>query len=281
MGGQVRIGVLSDIHVDLGHAAPEVVVDGLARVMTEHAVDTMIIAGDVANDFRISLSTLHTLERRTGARVLFVPGNHDIWNESHPRLNSWDIYRELLDFPGNLARGPALLAGGWAVIGDLGWYDYSFGGPEYSVAAFDRMQIGGRLWQDKLKAVWGRSTREMHDYFLSKLEAQLARNAGRKIILVTHAVPIRAFTVQPPDAAWNYLNAFLGSSRYGELALAHDAAYSICGHVHYRREAAVGGTTFICNCLNYAREWQGNADPLIEIRRAFKTIDIRREPAAA
>ncbi len=269
----MRIGILSDIHVDLEHPEPGKVVDGIAEAMEANAVETMIIAGDVANDFRLTLRTLRALERRTGARVLFVPGNHDIWNEHHPRLNAWEIYEALREFPGNLANGPQELADGWVVIGDLGWYDYSFGG-DYTLEEFDRMQIDGRLWQDKVKAVWNRPTREMHAYFYAKLEAQLKRYAAGRVVLVTHSVPLRGFTVQPPDPPWDYLNAFLGSAGYGDLALKYAAAYSICGHVHYRREQTIGRTAFICNCLNYAGQWEGNRDPRVEAARALKTIEL-------
>jgi putative phosphoesterase len=270
----MKIGVLSDIHVDIDHRAPEAVTEALATVVVENGTDALIIAGDIANDYRTTLKTLSRLEARSGVRVLFVPGNHDIWNEHHPRLTAWDIYDALREFGGNLANGPQALAEGWVAIGDLGWYDYSFGGPEYSQAEFDRMQIDGRLWQDKVKAVWGRSTLDMHAFFYARIEDQLLRLAGKRVILVTHVVPIRPFTVQPPNAAWNYLNAFLGSARYGELALRHAVPYAICGHVHYRREEIREGTHFICQCLNYAREWVDNTDPLVEIRRAFKTIVI-------
>jgi putative phosphoesterase len=270
----MKIGMLSDLHVDLEHRDPQAVVAALATVTLENAADALIIAGDVANDYRTTLQALRTLEERTGARVLFVPGNHDIWNENHPRMTAWDIYDELRGFAGNLANGPQVLADGWVAVGDLGWYDYSFGGPEYTQAEFDHMQIGDRLWQDKVKAVWGRPALDMHAFFYARLNDQLARCAGKRVILVTHAVPIRPFTVQPPDATWNYLNAFLGSERYGELALSHSVPYAVCGHVHYRREQVIQGTHFICQCLNYASQWEGNADPLVEVRRAFKTIVI-------
>ncbi len=269
----MRIGILSDIHVDLEHPEPEKVIDGIAAAMEANAVEAMIIAGDVANDFRLTLGALRTLERLTGARVLFVPGNHDIWNEHHPHLTAWDIYEELREFPGNLTNGPQVLANGWVVIGDLGWYDYSFGG-EYTPEEFDRMQIDGRLWQDKVKAVWNAPTLAVHAHFHAKLEGQLKRHPGGRTVLVTHCVPIRQFTVQPPDPPWDYLNAFLGSPGYGELAQRYAAAYSICGHVHYRREQTIGKTRFICNCLNYASQWEGNRDPRVEAARALKTIEL-------
>jgi putative phosphoesterase len=270
----LKIGILSDLHVDLENIDPEKVSHGLARAIDENNVAVMIVAGDVANDYEITFEFLQHLEKASGARCLFVPGNHDIWNEKHPDKTAWDIYHTLEDIPGNLAKGPIALTDKWVVIGDLGWYDYSFGSREYTIAEFDRMQIKDRLWQDKIKAVWGRSTLEMHRYFYNKLEKQLDTYKNKNIILVTHVLPLAEFTVQPPNAMWNYLNAFLGSSQYGELALKYAVTYSISGHVHYRRQVKHENTIFICNCLNYASQWIDNDDPVVEIKRAFKTIEI-------
>ena len=42
------------------------------------------------------------------------------------------------------------------------------------------MKIDDRLWQDKVKAIWGRPTREMHTYFYDKLEQQLKALRGKR-----------------------------------------------------------------------------------------------------
>jgi putative phosphoesterase len=270
----LKVGILSDLHVDLDHHICGKILQGLKTAVNDNDVEIMIIAGDVANDFEVTLGFLRDLEREADVRCLFVPGNHDIWNEKHPDKNGWDTYEAMQSFAGNLANGPVALPGNWIVIGDLGWYDYSFGSPEYSASDFDRMQIKGRLWQDKVKAVWGKSTIEMHQYFYRKLELQLEAQKNKNIILVTHVVPIIDFTVQPPNQIWRYLNAFLGSRQYGKMALNFSVKYSICGHVHYRRQKSVHDTTFICNCLNYASQWVDNDDPALEVQRALKTIEI-------
>lgn len=270
----MKLGILSDIHVDLEGSDPQKLLQGFVEAIEENQVETMIIAGDVANDFTVTLDFLRQIEDASGARCLFVPGNHDIWNEKHPDKTAWDTYGGLKAFDGNLARGPVALSDQWVVIGDLGWYDYSFGSPEYTTAEFDRMRFKDRLWQDKIKAVWGKSTIGMHRYFYDKLEKQLAAHRKKRIILVTHALPIVDFTVQPPDAMWRYLNAFLGSRQYGELALKYAVEYSISGHVHYRRQVNYENTTFICNCLNYASQWVDNDDPVLEVKRALKTIEV-------
>jgi len=276
----MKIGILSDIHVDLNGGGA--VINGLLAAMLRQGVEVMVIAGDVSSDYRVTLDSLEQLQERSGIRILFVPGNHDIWNEAHPDITAWQAYEKLERFPGNLTRGPQEISGGWTIIGDLGWYDYSFGGSQYSREDFDRMQFGERIWQDRIKAIWDRHTLEIHRTFYEKLDDQLKRtkvsrcsdSSKRKIILVTHVLPRKEFTVQRPDPEWIYLNAFLGSPEYGELALDHGVRYSICGHVHYRKQVTVNGTRFICNCLGYSDEWMWSRDPAAEIDRAFLTLDL-------
>jgi putative phosphoesterase len=276
----MKIGMLSDIHVDLNGG--QAVINGLLAAMLRQDVEVMVIAGDVSSDYRVTLDSLEQLQERSGIRIVFVPGNHDIWNEAHPEITAWQAYEALESFPGNLTRGPQEIADGWRIIGDLGWYDYSFGGCQYSREDFDRMQFGERIWQDRIKAIWDRHTLEMHRTFYEKLDDQLKRSeakrlsdsSNRKIILVTHVLPRKEFTVQRLDPEWIYLNAFLGSPEYGELALDHGVRYSICGHVHYRKEVTVNGTRFICNCLGYTDEWMWSRDPAAEIDRAFLTLEL-------
>jgi putative phosphoesterase len=276
----MKIGILSDIHVDLNGG--EAVINGLLAAMLRQDVEAMVIAGDVSSDYRVTLDSLEQLQERSGIRILFVPGNHDIWNEADPDITAWQAYEELERFPGNLTRGPQEISDGWTIIGDLGWYDYSFGGSQYSREDFDRMQFGERVWQDRIKAIWDRHTLEIHRTFYEKLDTQLKRTKvsrcsdshHRKIILVTHVLPRKEFTVQRPDPEWIYLNAFLGSPEYGELALDHGVRYSICGHVHYRKQVTVNGTRFICNCLGYSDEWMWSRDPAAEIDRAFLSLDL-------
>ena len=280
----MKIGILSDIHVDLNGG--RAVIDGLLRTIQSKAVEAMVIAGDVSSNYQVTLDTLEELQERSGIRTLFVPGNHDIWNEADPELTAWQAYQALERFAGNLTTGPQEIDG-WSFVGDLGWYDYSYGGSQYTREEFDRMQIGERIWQDGIKAVWDRHTLEVHRTFHQKLDSQLRKLScasdpaagnpepgGRKIVMVTHVLPRREFTVQRPDPQWIYLNAFLGSPEYGELALRYGVRYSICGHVHYRKQVTVNGTCFICNCLGYTDEWMWSRDPATEIDRAFLTLQL-------
>ena len=94
------------------------------------------------------------------------------------------------------------------------------------------------------------------------------------MLLATHVVPLEAFTVRPPDAPWEYLNAFLGSPEYGELAVRHGVEVAVCGHVHYRREARVGRTRFLTSCLGYAHEWPDPLDLSGEVERSLAVLEL-------
>ena len=83
----MRIGLISDIHVDINRiGGREIISDLLAAESRRRGLDILLIAGDLSSDYRLSLAIINRLVENSGARVLFIPGNHDIWNEHHPDL---------------------------------------------------------------------------------------------------------------------------------------------------------------------------------------------------
>ncbi|MFP4484516.1 MAG: metallophosphoesterase [Spirochaetaceae bacterium] len=278
----LRIGILSDLHVDRNRGRTNEVVDALTNTLRHNRPDAFICAGDISNDYTESLSVLEELRGATGVPTFFVPGNHDVWNKRHEHLDAWQIHNELRRFTGTLSGRVVELDGEWVLVGETGWYDFSLGSGAYAEEEFERMEIEGRVWQDRLFAQWGMPTREVHRLFLERLRARLERarkRAGRtrhgsKIIMVTHAVPVTDFAVPFRPELWSYLNAFLGSREYGDLAMEFGVSVSICGHVHFRREARHRPTRFICNCLGYRHEWRGNDNAFIEVSRAYREITL-------
>ena len=282
----MRIGLISDIHVDINRSGGEEIVIGLlAAESLRRKLDILLIAGDISSDYRLTLSTVDRLQAESGAQVYFVPGNHDIWNEQYPGLKALDTYGALLAHPANIARGPILLDGNWAIVGDLGWYDFAYGDPSFGFEDFERMQYGERTWQDKIKSPWDRGTLDVHRMFVERLAMALDSVAGRKIIMATHVVQVSDFTVSPPDAMWKYFNAFLGSPEYGNLSRERGVALSVCGHVHYRKTAKKDGTLFVCPCLGYATEWAARggqpADPAKEIAETLVVYELGESGAHA
>jgi len=271
----MKVGFISDIHVDLNRKkGKDIITELLAEEVVKQNLDCLIIAGDISSDYQLSLATVDTLTTYTERKILFVPGNHDIWNEHHPESTAWDTYNALLAHPGNLARGPVFLNKEWAVMGDLGWYDYAFGEPNFSLEEFEKMKFRNKLWQDKVKSIWDRDTREMHKFFLEKLKDSLDKVKDKKIIAVTHVIPIQEFKVNISRTMWRYFNAFLGSPEYGELFIDRKVRIAVSGHVHYRKKVQHKDTLFLCVCLGYSIEWFPPRDAAKEIADTLQVIEI-------
>jgi putative phosphoesterase len=270
----VRLAVLSDLHLD-SYPDPEELLNAVIVSATEGGAEGFLLAGDVSGDYELTLQTLYRLDHAFDQGCFFVPGNHDIWNQNYRHLSSWDIYHRLLSYPKNLARGPFDLESGWKLVGDIGWYDYSFGSADFSREEFDRMEHRGRVWQDRVFALWGMPTADVHRHFLTKLQRQLVPgDAKRRVVMVTHVVPVREFTVPFRPHLWDYLNAFMGGVSYGELALRSGVDIAVSGHVHFRRQVLRGGTRFICNCLGYRYQWRSGRNPYVEVPGALTYLEL-------
>lgn len=274
----MRIGLLSDIHVDINYYDGEVdkITPAVCDVILNNNIDVFITAGDISSDYELSLDVVNRIEKATGRDCLFVSGNHDLWNDKHPETTAVDNYNAMLSHPHNLSNGPLKLKDGWSAVGETCWYDYSYGTQDlFSFSDFERRSFNERVWQDSIKTVWNKSDGAIHDWFLGRLEDSLDKTASDDVIAVTHMLPIEEFTVPVPNDTWDYFNAFLGSRALGELLLEREnVKYAVSGHVHYRKEVIKNDKTFICQCLGYRTEWQDNDDPFVETATCMKIIEI-------
>lgn len=244
---------LSDIHVDINRDYP--VAQELARYAKEQEARLVVIAGDVSENQQETLDTLNQVEQLSGAKVLFVPGNHDLWGPKDDPTQIEAIYDRYCQDEHCLC-GRDFVFEDKVVLGDVGWYDYSFGSGRYSFEEFEKMSLAGRTWQDSLRNAWTRDNQGRNQWMLSRLEARMAAYPDKKLVMVTHMLPIKEFTVPQEMANWSYFNAFLGSRKLGELYTRYPVEVAVCGHVHYRKTLEKGGITWLCRCLNYHTEWR-------------------------
>ena len=280
----MKLGILSDIHVDINQTGPEeLVIPAMADYARQCHLDAWLIAGDMASDYRLTLLSLDSLEELSGRPCFFVPGNHDLWTENHRDLSSWEILDRIRKHRCTVSGKTIRLKEGWNLVGETGWYDFSFGDPAYSTDDFNRMIYREgtpeeRIWQDSIMAVWKRPAADVHAWFLEALESRLASVPEGRTVVMTHVLPVEDFTVHqehPRYEMWRYLNAFLGGKSYGELLYRHPhVEVSICGHIHYRKEAFHRNIRFFCSCLGYTTEWEHPEDPGREIADAAAVLDI-------
>ena len=249
----MKVVLLSDLHVDINREYP--VVKDFSQFVKDQGAHLAVIAGDVSEKQQETLDALEEIQQRSGARVLFVPGNHDLWApKDQPDLTP-ALYDRYCQDEHCLCGRDAVL-GDWVFLGDVGWYDYSFGSGRYSLEEFEKMSLAGRTWQDSLRNVWTRDNLGRSQWMLSRLEARMAAYPGKRLAVVTHMLPVKDFTVPAEQGNWSYFNAFLGTRKLGELYRRYPVELAVCGHVHYRRSFDRDGIHWACRCLNYHTEWR-------------------------
>lgn len=105
------------------------------------------------------------------------------------------------------------------------------------------MSLAGRTWQDSLRNAWTRDNLGRTQWMLSRLEARMAAYPGKKLVLVTHMLPIKEFTVPQEMANWSYFNAFWAPAAWASCTAA----------IPWRWPSAAMSTT--------ARPWKRTASP--------------------
>ncbi|MEH7224081.1 metallophosphoesterase [Bacillus sp. JJ1566] len=267
----MKIAILSDIHVGLNRKNTGM--DIMSQIIKWIAIkrpEAFIIGGDMTAGPVKSLGLLNQLQEEfPKMKLLFVHGNHDIYHE-----DSKSAYDILLKFPGNLGNGPVELNDEWVVIGDGGWYDYSFGIEGYTEEQFSIGTFNDFTWPDKINAHWPDSDQMETRRYLEKLEGWLQKYKGKKIIMVTHVVPFSRYIQVKNDPSWDFFNSMMGSTQFGELAEKYQVKKYIFGHIHTRYHEHYRGIEIICNPLGYyPHEWN-SANAEEEICSTIKFIEI-------
>lgn len=269
----MRTAVISDIHVDVNEEYD--VIGGIAEYVRKNRAELLLIAGDISSNPAVTIETIGKLEALCGIKVLYVPGNHDMWNQNSRYEDNDAIYQMFLEDKHCLS-GKMFETDNSIIIGDVAWYDYSFGNQEkFKKQDFEKMTYEGRTWQDSLFNTWSKNNEERCDWFCKRFEKQIKDIKGKSIVLMTHMISHEAFAV--PEKAkpiWSYFNAFLGSRELTRICVENQVQYSICGHVHYRNTFTKNRVTWMCRCLNYHTEWAGNKKVREQIEDAMEIIEI-------
>lgn len=269
----MKIGIISDIHIDINKDYP--ILDELINQINEKQLDVVLIAGDISEKVTLSLEAIEDLNEKTNATVYFVPGNHDMWGKDYPSHSTDKIYEAYKESPYCICEKSILLTDNIKLIGNVGWYDYSFGEAKYSFKEFEEMKHDERTWQDKLFNDWTRDNSATSKWQLDLLTKAQNMTPASFNILMTHMVSHTRFTV-PLDWSksidWGYFNAFLGSKALYDFCIEKKIDMAIMGHVHYRGVFKDNNTLYICSCLNYYNEWQSK-DYKKEIAEALYIIE--------
>ena len=261
--------ITADLHYN--HARSRAVADDLIDRINAAGGDVLLVVGDTAVADGDSLE--RCLSRFTFAGPkLFVAGNHELWT------NSADSYALFTDTLPRRVRG---LGWHWLQSRPMGcrrcrgrrqhWLvrlrlrpartrhpdpvlrrkNLARCCPAFpSLARLfhredDILPIADTIvarWNDGKFVNLDRSDGQFLQECLDQLQAQLsALSSVPTVIAAVHHVPFHELLPPPYSAQWDFVKAFLGSPRLGQLLLAHpNVRHVYCGHSHLAKSATIG-----------------------------------------
>lgn len=253
---------VADLHVV--HAENRELVESL-RPSTGR--DWLIVAGDVGEMYADIESTLRLLASRF-ARVLWTPGNHDLW--THPQdpctLRGDARYRALVETcrelgvttpedPYPVWDGPG---GPVAVAPLFVGYDYSFRAPGATTAA-ESLRIAhdaGVVCSDEFllhpdpypdRATWCRRRAALTEHRLAAVDPDLPTVLVNHWPLLRHPTRVLRY---PEFAQW------CGTELTADWHVRFRAAAVVYGHLHIPRVTYHDGVRFEEVSVGYPREWR-------------------------
>jgi len=259
----MRVVALSDLHAD--HEANARWLEALSS--HDHQDDALILAGDVSHDLEVLARVLTALLEKF-ARVIFVPGNHELWVRRDEALDSIAKFKSVLDLAVSLgvqvepvrhAHGDAAV---W-IVPLFGWYTTPEQGRDTLYLPGPGPDVGLRGWLDLQFTRWSSLEGQTPaEYFLSLNEPRLARRYDAPVLSFSHFLPRRELmfrdgnaphAARPPRNGFNF-SRVAGSSGLERQLRRLGAAAHVYGHQHRNRRRALDGVLYLSHCLGYPRE---------------------------
>jgi hypothetical protein len=265
----MRLLVTADLHYN--HPKSRGLADMLIDQMNGLQADALLVIGDTATFDGDTLERCLSRFQFPGPK-LFVAGNHELWTA---QADSYLLFTQILpqrirELGWKWLQDAPFVMGDVAIVGNIGWYDYSFAWPALKIPkrfyaakvspgaaerfsefaplfeksddiAHEARQIVAR-WNDGRFAKLGRSDPFFLDELLEVMEAQLkAVSHLPRVVVATHCVPLAELLPPTGRSQWDFARAYLGSERTGELIRRFPNVRQIlCGHSHFPVETTIG-----------------------------------------
>ena len=239
----MRVFALSDVHVDYPENLEWVL--GLSNI--DYQNDVLILAGDVSDDLK-KLELVFEALLGKFCKVLFVPGNHELWVQNSEYGSSLDKLAAIDALCARLGvSNTTCHLGAISFVPLLGWYDYSF-------AALDRHLR--RAWRDFKACKWPPGLEDcesINRYFLERNTANLDIS-NDTVISFSHFVP--RIDVMPDRIPEHRRRVYpvLGSELLGEQVSKLNPDMHVYGHTHVNRSVHLDGIVYVNNAFGYPQE---------------------------
>ena len=186
----MKVFVISDIHIDYAENR-----DWLFNLSEQnYKEDVLLLGGDLTENLKLLSDSFKSLASKF-KKVLFVPGNHELWVGKEGTTHSLEKF--------HLVCQVALEAGislepfhenNLSIVPLLGWYDFSFAEP-------DNMLLD--TWMDFRLCRWpdGKQLSDITKFFLDRNTEHL-HTENETIISFSHFLP--RIDLMPPYIPQNY-----------------------------------------------------------------------------
>jgi len=241
----MKIGFISDLHIDINSDYP--VVQSLKQVIREKEVEMLVLAGDTFNMAELTVEFARSLEKELGIIVKFIFGNHEYY-ETNNNFNYWRAQQSVFPF----------VVDDYTIIGDTGWYDYSWALSDGGLIRKGKAKGLGGTWSDHRwikypEEIVGDTATWFHNENYKSIEKQSKMIQTNKTIVVMHMVPHYKFLVSTPE--YRTTNAFFGSEPISKLITSIAPNYCIYGHTHWAKTNDIGNTQYTARPIGYYFEW--------------------------
>jgi predicted phosphodiesterase len=246
----MRIFAISDLHTDIRENW-----EFIHRLSYEaFQRDTLIVAGDIADNLEIIGRTLGLLRTKFG-RVCYVPGNHELWTrgpsgDAVQKLHQAQYLCRRLDIDTQ-----PLKAGGCWIIPLFSWYDLD----SIAAAIAEHPELEG--WADFYWCRWPQSVGPSVAAFFLQMNEPHIKAYDLPVITFSHFVPRRDLLPDPD---------FLRFKGLYKVAICHEldkqirrlgASAHVFGHTHIACDRVIDGVRYVQNHLRYPKERQASPFP--------------------
>ncbi|PMQ02011.1 MAG: serine/threonine protein phosphatase [Dictyoglomus sp. NZ13-RE01] len=284
----MRVSALSDIHTDYirlkNNLRKHELLDFLEklklRIMALNP-DVFIFAGDISKKLEevdLFLNTLSSLK----AFKLYVPGNHDIWNENGIDSKT-KYYKSLKEIAEKnsfhyLPSSPFIL-GNIGFVGSIGWYDYSLGSEDFSLEDYEKGEYRGLKWREvywKLIDFRNNEGKRLNNPEICKImqkelkdQIEFVKDKVDVIVAVIHTLPFEELIYTR-----NFFSSYLGSKFLGDILLENSKVkYLVCGHEHNPLIFAKNGIKIYLCPFGYLRDIRDWEEYLSKGLKTFEIIE--------
>ncbi len=286
----MRIIATADLHYDiLRSRAPT---ERIASAINAQPADALLIVGDAcAHDLGILRQCLQLFDAFPG-KVFYVAGNHDLWTYGDSLDRHERELAEVCEETGvwYLDARP-YVRDGVALVGSVGWYDYSFRNPGLGIPdRFYEQKVGPGAaaymemhhldtdapdvsavarsittrWMDgvhvHLPMNDAQFTRRLRDRLADHLEAVAPE--AEHIVVAMHHLPFEPMVRRTGRPNWDFANAFMGSRLFGELLLTMPKVrHVLCGHSHHPMRVRIGHI----ECVNIGSTYTAKRQEVLDV----------------